>query len=89
AEVQMEIQSLLARKGGIMASLYSVHQQDGSMTLELSLQINHKLQAVLEDTLLKNITLKESLDTLGEEIARLSQENRQLQLSMQQTGQLT
>ncbi|BFY97556.1 hypothetical protein BsWGS_00595 [Bradybaena similaris] len=76
--------TLLARKGGIMASLYSVHQQDGSMTLELSLQINHKLQAVLEDTLLKNITLKESLDTLGEEIARLSQENRQLQLSMQQ-----
>ena len=41
-----------------MASMYSVHQQDGSMTLELSLQINKKLQAVLEDTLLKNITLK-------------------------------
>lgn len=28
------------------------------MTLELSLEINQKLQAVLEDTLLKNITLK-------------------------------
>jgi hypothetical protein len=28
------------------------------MTLELSLEINRKLQAVLEDTLLKNITLK-------------------------------
>ena len=51
-------QTLLARKGGIMASVYSVHQQDGSMTLDLSLQINKKLQAVLEDTLLKNITLK-------------------------------
>lgn len=28
------------------------------MTLELSLEINQKLQAVLEDALLKNITLK-------------------------------
>ncbi|GFO36983.1 coiled-coil domain-containing protein 186 [Plakobranchus ocellatus] len=75
--------TLLAKKGGIMASMYSVHQQDGSMTLDLSLQINKKLQAVLEDTLLKNITLKENLDTLGEEIARLSQENRRLQLHLQ------
>ncbi|KAL8615824.1 hypothetical protein ACOMHN_048532 [Nucella lapillus] len=75
--------ALLARKGGIMASVYSHHQQDGAMTLDLSLQINQKLQAVLEDTLLKNITLKENLDTLGEEIARLSQENRRLQLSLQ------
>ncbi|GFR67371.1 coiled-coil domain-containing protein 186, partial [Elysia marginata] len=76
--------TLLARKGGIMASVYSVHQQDGSMTLDLSLQINKKLQAVLEDTLLKNITLKDNLDTLGEEIARLSQENRRLQLHLQE-----
>ena len=30
------------------------------MTIELSLEINKKLQAVLEDTLLKNITLKVS-----------------------------
>ncbi len=28
------------------------------MTLDLSLEINKKLQAVLEDTLLKNITIK-------------------------------
>lgn len=41
-----------------MASINSMHSQDGKMNLELSLQINHKLQAVLEDTLLKNITLK-------------------------------
>ncbi|XP_076466901.1 coiled-coil domain-containing protein 186-like isoform X2 [Babylonia areolata] len=75
--------ALLARKGGIMASVYSHHQQDGAMTLDLSLQINQKLQAVLEDTLLKNITLKENLDTLGAEIARLSQENRRLQLHLQ------
>ena len=41
-----------------MASVYSQHSQDGAMTLDLSLQITRKLQAVLEDTLLKNITLK-------------------------------
>ncbi|CAC5426412.1 Coiled-coil domain-containing protein 186,Palmitoyltransferase ZDHHC16,Palmitoyltransferase ZDHHC16A [Mytilus coruscus] len=65
----------LAKKHSIMGSVYSSHQTDGSMTLELSLEINRKLQAVLEDTLLKNMTLKESLDTLGAEISRLSQEN--------------
>lgn len=43
-----------------MASLYSSKQSDNAMTLELSLEINQKLQAVLEDTLLKNITLKVS-----------------------------
>ena len=53
-------QSLLAGKGGIMASMYSQMPQDGHMTLDLSLQINSRLQAVLEDTLLKNITLKVS-----------------------------
>ncbi|XP_052772865.1 LOW QUALITY PROTEIN: coiled-coil domain-containing protein 186-like [Mya arenaria] len=85
-ELQKDDRSLLeiSRKHSIMGSLYSSHSNDGSMTLDLSMEINRKLQAVLEDTILKNMTLKESLDTLGAEIARLSQENRQLQLTMQQ-----
>lgn len=41
-----------------MSSLYSSKANDSGMTMELSLEINKKLQAVLEDTLLKNITLK-------------------------------
>lgn len=52
------IQAKLSRKGGIMASVFSSHQADKDMTLELSLEINKKLQSVLEDTLLKNITIK-------------------------------
>ncbi|MPC55802.1 Coiled-coil domain-containing protein 186 [Portunus trituberculatus] len=51
-------QAELMRHGGIMASVYGSAPRDGTMTLELSLEINRKLQAVLEDTLLKNITLK-------------------------------
>jgi hypothetical protein len=44
-----------------MASLYSkTSAADASMTLDLSVEINRKLQAVLEDTLLKNIMLKVS-----------------------------
>merc|ERR1711860_123782 len=39
---------------GIMSSLYSSKANDSGMTMELSLEINKKLQAVLEDTLLKN-----------------------------------
>ena len=41
-----------------MASVYNSVSRDDHMTMDLSLQINHKLQAVLEDTILKNITLK-------------------------------
>ena len=54
------LQRQLSSKGGVMASLYSSKPvgDSGTMTLELSLEINRKLQAVLEDTLLKNITLK-------------------------------
>lgn len=65
----------LAKYGGIMAAIYNgikSTSSSGDMTLELSLEINRKLQAVLEDTLLKNITLKENLDTLGLEIDKLT-----------------
>ncbi|XP_021938750.1 coiled-coil domain-containing protein 186-like isoform X2 [Zootermopsis nevadensis] len=66
----------LSRHGGIMASVYGSRAVDNNMTLELSLEINRKLQSVLEDTLLKNITLKENIDTLGAEIARLTMEKQ-------------
>ena len=54
----------LAKKGGIMATVFTgksakTHKRTSSeMTLELSLEMNRKMQSVLEDTLLKNITLK-------------------------------
>ncbi|XP_051959218.1 coiled-coil domain-containing protein 186 [Xyrauchen texanus] len=66
----------LSRRGGIMASLYTSHPTDSGLSLDLSLEINRKLQAVLEDTLLKNITLKENLQTLGSEIERLIKQQR-------------
>lgn len=62
----------ISESGGIMASLYSSKSTDSGMTLDLSLEINKKLQAVLEDTLLKNITLKENINTLGNEIAKIA-----------------
>lgn len=52
------LQAALSKHGGIMASVYNSKAVDEGMTLEFSLKINKKLQAVLEDTLLKNITLK-------------------------------
>ncbi len=51
---------------------------ESHMTKELCMEVNNKLQALLEDTLVKNLTLKDSLDTLGQEIARLSKENRHI-----------
>ncbi|EGI64626.1 Uncharacterized protein C10orf118-like protein [Acromyrmex echinatior] len=67
----------LARRGGIMASVYNHRVSDENMTLELSLEINQKLQALYEDALLKNITLKENIDTLGQEIAKLTMQHQQ------------
>jgi hypothetical protein len=46
--------------------------QSSPMTLENALDIMGKLQSVLEDTLLKNLTLKDNVDTLSKEIERLS-----------------
>ncbi|XP_031825744.1 coiled-coil domain-containing protein 186 isoform X2 [Nomia melanderi] len=70
----------LAKYGGIMASVYNQRVSDENMTLELSLEINQKLQVSLEDILLKNILLKDSINTLGEEIARLTIQNQQRQI---------
>ncbi|XP_078202673.1 coiled-coil domain-containing protein 186 isoform X2 [Callithrix jacchus] len=75
----------LSRRGGIMASLYTSHPADSGLTLELSLEINRKLQAVLEDTLLKNITLKENLQTLGTEIERLIKHQHELEQRTKKT----
>lgn len=51
----------VSQHGGIMASVYSAKSTDKAMTLDLSLSINRQLQAILEDTILKNIMLKVSL----------------------------
>ena len=69
-------QAQLRASSGIMASLYGSKVTDSAMTLELSLEINKKLQAVLEDTLLKNITLKENINTLGQEISKITFDNQ-------------
>ena len=48
-----------SRRQGIMASVFSgtrPHVHD--VNLDLSVEMNRKMQSVLEDTLLKNITLK-------------------------------
>ncbi|EDV39610.1 uncharacterized protein Dana_GF24390 [Drosophila ananassae] len=70
---------------GIMAAIYGGSAKAGgenkAMSLELSLEINKKLQTVLEDTLLKNITLKENLDVLGLEVDNLTRKLRALEAS--------
>ncbi|KAM4636626.1 coiled-coil domain-containing protein 186 isoform 2-T2 [Discoglossus pictus] len=72
----------MSKRGGIMASLYTSHPADTGLTLDLSLEINQKLQAVLEDTLLKNITLKENLQTLGTEIERLIKQQHEMERAL-------
>eukprot|EP00731_Ephydatia_muelleri_P021322 Em0013g1049a len=66
-----------ARKGGVMASVFTGKMHHNEMTFDLSLEINRKMQSVLEDALLKNIMLKENIDTLGNEIAKLTAQLQQ------------
>lgn len=48
-----------SRRQGIMASVFSgTRPHLHEVNLELSVEMNKKMQSVLEDTLLKNITLK-------------------------------
>ncbi|KAL7733498.1 hypothetical protein ACLKA6_004968 [Drosophila palustris] len=63
---------------GVMAAIYGGVKgtESKAMSLDLSLEINKKLQTVLEDTLLKNITLKENLDVLGLEVDNLMRKLR-------------
>ncbi|KAH8395295.1 hypothetical protein KR222_008220, partial [Zaprionus bogoriensis] len=63
---------------GVMAAIYGGVKgaESKGMSLDLSLEINKKLQTVLEDTLLKNITLKENLDVLGLEVDNLTRKLR-------------
>lgn len=50
-----------SRRHGIMASVFSgARNHSHDVNLELSVEMNRKMQSVLEDTLLKNITLKVS-----------------------------
>lgn len=59
----------MSKKTGIMSTLYNTNKSyvqtanfiklnESNMTMDLCLEINAKLQALLEDTLIKNITLK-------------------------------
>ena len=63
------MQREMSRKTGIMSTLYNtnksyvqttqlINSSQSNMTMELCLEIIGKLQALLEDTLIKNITLK-------------------------------
>lgn len=76
----------LKRKTKII-QYYAMNQENGMFTNETNSnlkkqialkpnQINAKLQELLEETLIKNITLKENVETLGEEISRLSMNSR-------------
>jgi hypothetical protein len=69
SEAQDAIKREMSRKTGIMSTLYStnksylqtanlINSSQTHMTMELCLEINRKLQALLEDTLIKNLTLK-------------------------------
>lgn len=58
----------MMQQRGIMSSIYGSQAKDEAMTLELSLEINRKLQALFEDTLLKNITLK--VGVIGRSVIR-------------------
>ena len=55
-----------------MASISNQQAKDDSLNLKLSLKINNQLQALFEDTLLKNITLKVSRFSIGQRLGLLA-----------------
>uniref|UniRef100_A0A5S6QTY3 Coiled-coil domain-containing protein 186 n=1 Tax=Trichuris muris TaxID=70415 RepID=A0A5S6QTY3_TRIMR len=74
-------QAEIAKRGStVMSNLFGSGMSNKEINLELALEMMRKFQVVLEDTLLKNVILKENVQTLGQEISRLSQENCELKL---------
>ncbi|KAL5111075.1 hypothetical protein TcWFU_010530 [Taenia crassiceps] len=71
-------QQRMRRGGTLMAAIFAGESDGASSDLRTSLQLNQKLQSVLEDTLYKNLTLKENVDTLADEVARLKRANKEL-----------
>ncbi|VDK83578.1 unnamed protein product [Litomosoides sigmodontis] len=65
----------------LIGNLFASSANNATGTSDVATEVNSRLQAVLENALHRNITLKDNIDTLGEEISRLSRENRQLTLS--------
>ncbi|KAM7537650.1 hypothetical protein Aperf_G00000068173 [Anoplocephala perfoliata] len=68
----------MRRGGTLMAAVFAGDTSAAGSDLRTSLQLNQKLQSVLEDTLYKNLTLKENVDTLADEVARLKRANSEL-----------
>ncbi len=73
SEAHDSIKRELSRKTGHMSTLYKtnssyiqtaqfINSNQSHMSMELCLEINAKLQALLEDTLIKNLTLKVLFD---------------------------
>ncbi|VDK37391.1 unnamed protein product [Taenia asiatica] len=80
----------MRRGGTLMAAIFAGEGDGASSDLRTSLQLNQKLQSVLEDTLYKNLTLKENVDTLADEVARLERANKELKsLVSAQSGSST
>ncbi|EUB61969.1 hypothetical protein EGR_03242 [Echinococcus granulosus] len=80
----------MRRGGTLMAAIFAGEGDTTSSDLRTSLQLNQKLQSVLEDTLYKNLTLKENVDTLADEVATLKRANKELKsLVSTRSGQLT
>lgn len=54
---------------------------------DFTLELTQKMEAVLEDTLLKNIQLQNDIETLGDEITKLSEENKVLKKQKQEINE--
>jgi len=69
--------AMRASKGeGIMSSLFRA--SSGNRERSLAEEMTTTMSTLLEDTLLKNIQLKTDIETLGNEVARLTAENERL-----------
>lgn len=82
AEAVKLSKTVAAKRSGIVTSMF-VSSETGRDVYEDLAEHNSRLQTVLEDKVIHNLTLKHTVETLGQEISHLSNENRILQLEVQ------
>jgi len=83
AKMQRERNKQKTDASSIFGNLFGNDQQD---QLEVQKEMNTKLNSVLEVTLMKNVSLQENLEQLGDEITRLLAQNKELNEKLKAGG---
>lgn len=76
---KMQREKIEKQSGGLLGVFGSILGGTVQEEIETQKEVNEKMTSVLEQTLLKNVSLEDDLDTMGNEILKLNESNKKLE----------